>query len=239
MAARFAWFFTVPCLIRGGRPTADPASRSQAAAGERLERDAGTGLPGGGARAAVHHHPRRRRLPAAHPDHVPHFSRHLRHLHRAGTGPDPPPELGDGGADAGGRDTGPARRRRQGPLARSTRSHAGPGGRAGSRTAARPVVITAGASRCPPLAMGRYQAAQMPHCDALPAGRTPPPDRHSPRPLNTPAPPHCSSSPPMLPAAILARLLGIRIKVAVAWQHASAGDWLAYAADVSRRQEEY
>lgn len=39
-----------------------------------------------------------------------------------------------------------------------------------------------------------------------------------------------------LPAALLARLLGIHIKVAVAWQHASAGDWTAYAADYSRRQ---
>lgn len=38
-----------------------------------------------------------------------------------------------------------------------------------------------------------------------------------------------------LPAAILARMLGIHIKVAVAWQHASAGDWTNYAADVSRR----
>jgi integrase/recombinase XerD len=38
-----------------------------------------------------------------------------------------------------------------------------------------------------------------------------------------------------LPAAILARMLGIHIKVAVAWQHASAGDWMSYAADVSRR----
>jgi len=41
-----------------------------------------------------------------------------------------------------------------------------------------------------------------------------------------------------LPAAILARLLGIHIKVAVAWQHASAGDWMTYAAHVSRRQED-
>ena len=40
-----------------------------------------------------------------------------------------------------------------------------------------------------------------------------------------------------LPAAILARLLGIHIKVAVAWQHASAGDWMRYAADVSHRLE--
>ena len=40
-----------------------------------------------------------------------------------------------------------------------------------------------------------------------------------------------------LPAAVLARLLGIHIKVAVAWQHVSAGDWASYAADVSRRLE--
>ena len=40
-----------------------------------------------------------------------------------------------------------------------------------------------------------------------------------------------------LPAAILARLLGIHIKVAVAWQHVSAGDWTSYAADVSHRLE--
>lgn len=39
-----------------------------------------------------------------------------------------------------------------------------------------------------------------------------------------------------LPAAVLARLLGIHIKVAVAWQHASAGDWTTYAADYSRRK---
>jgi hypothetical protein len=38
-----------------------------------------------------------------------------------------------------------------------------------------------------------------------------------------------------LPAAVLARMLGIHIKVAVQWQHASAGDWTSYAADVSRR----
>jgi hypothetical protein len=39
-----------------------------------------------------------------------------------------------------------------------------------------------------------------------------------------------------LPAAVLARLLGIHIKVAVAWQHASAGDWTTYAANYSRRK---
>ena len=37
-----------------------------------------------------------------------------------------------------------------------------------------------------------------------------------------------------LPAAILARLLGIHISVAVAWQRASTGDWTSYAADVAR-----
>jgi hypothetical protein len=41
-----------------------------------------------------------------------------------------------------------------------------------------------------------------------------------------------------LPAAVLARLLGIHITVAVAWQRASAGDWAVYAADVSRRTRE-
>lgn len=38
-----------------------------------------------------------------------------------------------------------------------------------------------------------------------------------------------------LPAALLARMLGIHIDVAVAWQRASSGDWMAYAADVGRR----
>jgi len=38
-----------------------------------------------------------------------------------------------------------------------------------------------------------------------------------------------------LPAAVLARMLGIHIAVAVAWQRASAGDWAAYAAEISRR----
>jgi hypothetical protein len=30
-------------------------------------------------------------------------------------------------------------------------------------------------------------------------------------------------------------MLGIHINVAVQWQHASSGDWMTYAADVSRR----
>jgi hypothetical protein len=38
-----------------------------------------------------------------------------------------------------------------------------------------------------------------------------------------------------LPAAILARMLGIHISVAAAWQRASNGDWMTYAADYSRR----
>jgi hypothetical protein len=41
-----------------------------------------------------------------------------------------------------------------------------------------------------------------------------------------------------LPAAVLARMLGIHIAVAVAWQRASAGDWTAYAAEVSRRHSQ-
>jgi len=40
-----------------------------------------------------------------------------------------------------------------------------------------------------------------------------------------------------LPAALLARLLGIHISVAVAWQRASSGDWTNYAADYSRRKQ--
>ena len=38
-----------------------------------------------------------------------------------------------------------------------------------------------------------------------------------------------------LPAAVLARMLGIHISVAAVWQRASAGDWTSYAADISRR----
>ena len=38
-----------------------------------------------------------------------------------------------------------------------------------------------------------------------------------------------------LPAAVLARMLGIHISVAVAWQRAAAGDGAAYAAEISRR----
>jgi hypothetical protein len=39
-----------------------------------------------------------------------------------------------------------------------------------------------------------------------------------------------------LPAAVLARMLGIHITVAVAWQRASSGDWTTYAAEISRRR---
>jgi hypothetical protein len=38
-----------------------------------------------------------------------------------------------------------------------------------------------------------------------------------------------------LPAALLARMPGIRITTAVAWQRAGSGDWTSYAAGVSRR----
>lgn len=41
-----------------------------------------------------------------------------------------------------------------------------------------------------------------------------------------------------LPAAVLARTLGIDITVAVKWQRAAAGDWGAYAAEISRRAVE-
>ena len=38
-----------------------------------------------------------------------------------------------------------------------------------------------------------------------------------------------------LPAALLARMLGIDVSAATAWQRISSGDWTAYAAEVSRR----
>ncbi|RPF29619.1 hypothetical protein EDD96_6145 [Streptomyces sp. Ag109_G2-6] len=38
-----------------------------------------------------------------------------------------------------------------------------------------------------------------------------------------------------VPAAVLARMLGIHRQVAVQWQQAAAGDWTAYAADVATR----
>src|SRR6185437_3684036 len=41
-----------------------------------------------------------------------------------------------------------------------------------------------------------------------------------------------------VPAAIFARTLGISTSAAVTWQRLSAGDWAAYAADVSRRREQ-
>ena len=39
-----------------------------------------------------------------------------------------------------------------------------------------------------------------------------------------------------VPAAILAKTLGIHVQAAIQWQKISAGDWAAYAADVSGRQ---
>jgi len=39
-----------------------------------------------------------------------------------------------------------------------------------------------------------------------------------------------------LPAAILARTLGIHIAVAVAWQRAAAAHWTTYAAELARRR---
>jgi len=40
-----------------------------------------------------------------------------------------------------------------------------------------------------------------------------------------------------LPAAVIARMLGMHITVAVEWQRAASGDWTAYAADYSRRTD--
>jgi len=40
-----------------------------------------------------------------------------------------------------------------------------------------------------------------------------------------------------LPAALLARLLGINVDVAATWQRATAGDWTPYAADLARQRE--
>ncbi len=42
-----------------------------------------------------------------------------------------------------------------------------------------------------------------------------------------------------LPAAVIARMLGIHIKVAVQWQRAASGDWAAYAAEYSRRATDH
>jgi hypothetical protein len=62
--------------------------------------------------------------------------------------------------------------------------------------------------------------------------RTTQEDRHPrrPRPLHS-----LFALATEIPAAILARMLGIHIQVAVQWQRASAGDWMTYAADISRR----
>ncbi len=40
-----------------------------------------------------------------------------------------------------------------------------------------------------------------------------------------------------VPAAILAKTLGIHIKAAIQWQKISGGDWAVYAADVGARLE--
>ncbi len=40
-----------------------------------------------------------------------------------------------------------------------------------------------------------------------------------------------------LPAAVIARMLGMHIKVAVEWQRVASGDWTEYAADYSRRTD--
>jgi len=42
-----------------------------------------------------------------------------------------------------------------------------------------------------------------------------------------------------LPAAVIARMLGVHIKVAVQWQKAASGDWTNYAADYSRHRSDH
>jgi hypothetical protein len=46
---------------------------------------------------------------------------------------------------------------------------------------------------------------------------------------------HYSKVATDLPAALLAKMLGMHFSVAVAWQRASSGDRMAYAADIGRR----
>ena len=66
----------------------------------------------------------------------------------------------------------------------------------------------------------------------LPARRTHAPTRTAPSTNRTTALFDLATE---LPAAVLARLLGIHIKVAVEWQQACASDWASYAADYNRR----
>lgn len=72
------------------------------------------------------------------------------------------------------------------------------------------------------------QPTNQPH----PTDRTSAPTRH---PVRTRPPTALFQLTTELPAALLARMLGIHISVAVAWQRASAGDWATYAAEISRR----
>ena len=65
--------------------------------------------------------------------------------------------------------------------------------------------------------------------EASPAARSAPPTSGNASKTSAPsparhAPPRCSKLAAELPAALLARMLGIHIDVAVAWQYASAGD---------------
>ena len=64
--------------------------------------------------------------------------------------------------------------------------------------------------------------------------RTAPQTRHSIRAVRSTALFQLATD---LPAAILARMLGIHITVAVAWQRARSGDWTDYAAEISRRTD--
>ena len=83
----FAWFFTLPCLIRvgGRRPARHPGAR-------RPLVSVWSGMQGMVSRAVALALPSTTTrggdaFPQRTPHHVPHLSRHLRHLRRAGTGP--------------------------------------------------------------------------------------------------------------------------------------------------------
>ena len=101
-------------------------------------------------------------------------------------------------------------------------------------------------------ARGRPQRTRAPACStSLPPGCSPGagPEARSPRTRSPSGSTPSAISPRQgrstalftlaaeVPAAILAKTLGIHIQAAIQWQKISAGDWTAYAADVSRRLE--
>jgi CPA1 family monovalent cation:H+ antiporter len=137
VATRFAWFFTVPCLIRGGRPAPHPGARQPLASAWSWRQGTvslavALALPPTTTRGGAF--PQRNLIMS--------LTLAVIFVTFAGQGLALPalirrPDLGDGGADSG-EETRARRRRRQGRTlpGRLARTR-GPGGRAGSRTAAR------------------------------------------------------------------------------------------------------